>query len=158
MVSVKGLKEFGVFKGLDDSELTKLAELCRERTFPKGAFCFHQGKKAMELHFCRSGKVDIVVELSQPSGVVEVTVHTAEEGDVFGWSAVVEPHTYTASARCIEKTEDICIKGSDLTSLFEQNPRMGYIVMRNLSSAVSSRLTDTRQKLTTLMAPAKSGE
>ncbi len=94
----------------------------------------------------------------QPSGVVEVTVHTAEEGDVFGWSAVVEPHTYTASARCIEKTEDICIKGSDLTSLFEQNPRMGYIVMRNLSSAVSSRLTDTRQKLTTLMAPAKSGE
>jgi len=97
----------------------------------------------MELHLCRSGKVDIVVELSQPSGVVEVTVHTAEEGDVFGWSAVVEPHTYTASARC---------------SLFEQNPRMGYIVMRNLSSAVSSRLTDTRQKLTTLMAPAKSGE
>ena len=154
MVSVQILKGFGVFKGLDDSELSKLVELCRERTFGEGAFCFHQGKRAMELHLCRSGKVDIVVELSQPSGIVEVTVHTVEPGEVFGWSAVVEPHIYTGSARCTERTVDICIKGSNLTDLFEQNPRMGYIIMRNLSSAVSSRLADTRQKLTALMATA----
>ncbi len=154
MISVQVLKGFSVFKGLDDGELSKLVELCRERTFKKGSFCFHQDKRAMELHLCRSGKVDIVVELSKPTGIVEVTVHTVDEGEVFGWSAVVGPHTYTASAKCTEKTEDICIKGSDLIKLFEQSPRIGYIVMRNLNSAVSSRLADTRQKLTMLMDPA----
>jgi CRP/FNR family cyclic AMP-dependent transcriptional regulator len=157
-VSIQVLKRFRVFKGLNDSELSKLVELCRERTFGKGAFCFHQGKRAMELHLCRSGKVDIVVELSQPSGVVEVTVHTVEPWEVFGWSAVVEPHVYTGSAKCTERTEDICIKGSDLTALFERNPRMGYVIMRNLSSAVSSRLADTRRNLSELIATARSGE
>lgn len=158
MVSVQFLKGFRVFRGLDDSELSKLVELCRERTFGEGSYCFHQGKRAMELHLCRSGKVDIVVELSRPSGVAEVTVHTVGPGEVFGWSAVVESHIYTGSAKCTERTEDICIKGSDLTDLFEQNPRMGYVIMKNLSSAVSSRLAETRQKLTALMATAESGE
>ena len=158
MVTIADLKRFGVFKGLEDDEMAAIAELCRERTFGKGAVCFSQGKRAMELHLCRSGKVDIVVELSQPSGTTEIAVHTAMAGEVFGWSAVVEPHVYTASARCAEKTEDICIKGADLLKLFEQNTRIGYVVMRNLSSAVSSRLADIRRKLSMAMAAAKSEE
>lgn len=156
MVTIDDLKKFRVFKGLDDSELASIVELCRERTFGKGAFCFSQGRRAMELHLCRAGKVDIVVELEQSSGKVEETVHTASEGQIFGWSAVVEPHIYTASARCIEKTEDICIKGTDLLKLFEQNTGIGYMVMRNLSYCVSSRLTDIRQKLSMVMAETRS--
>jgi CRP-like cAMP-binding protein len=152
MVTIKDLKKFGVFKGLDDSELAKIAELCRERTFGQGAICFAQGKRAMELHLCRSGGVDIVAEISGPSGVMEVIVHTAGPGDVFGWSAVVGPRVYTASARCVERTEDISIRGSQLLDLFEQSPRTGYKVMRNLGSAVSSRLADTRERLTGVIA------
>jgi CRP-like cAMP-binding protein len=156
MVTIDDLKKFRVFMGLDDTELASIVELCRERTFGKGAVCFSQGQRAMELHLCRTGKVDIVVELEQPSGQVEETVHTSVEGEIFGWSAVVEPHIYTASARCVEKTEDICIKGTDLMKLFEQNTGIGYVVMRNLSSAVSSRLTDIRQKLSAVMAETRS--
>lgn len=155
MVTIDDLKKFRVFKGLDDSELASILELCRERTFGKGAVCFSQGRRAMELHLCRAGQVDIIVELEQSSGKVEVTVHTASGGEVFGWSAVVEPHIYTGSARCAEKTEDICIKGADLLKLFEQDTRIGYVVMRNLSSAVSSRLTDIRQKLSVVMAETR---
>ena len=156
MVTIDDLKKFRVFKGLDDTELASIVELCRERTFGKGAVCFSQGRRAMELHLCRAGKVDIVVELEQPSGKVEEIVHTASDGQIFGWSAVVEPHIYTASARCAEKTEDICIKGTDLLKLFEQNTGLGYVVMRNLSAAVSSRLTDIRQKLSVVMAETRS--
>ncbi|UCG84281.1 MAG: cyclic nucleotide-binding domain-containing protein [Dehalococcoidia bacterium] len=156
MVTIDDLKKFRVFMGLGDTELASIVELCSERTFGKGAVCFGQGQQAMELHLCRTGKVDIVVELEQPSGKVEETVHTSVEGEIFGWSAVVEPHVYTASARCAEKTEDICIKGTDLLKLFEQNTGIGYVVMRNLSSAMSSRLTDIRQKLSMVMAETRS--
>ncbi len=149
MVTIKDLKKFAVFKGLDDSELTAIAHLCRERRFGEGAVCFAQGKRAMELHLCRSGKVDIVVEIAGDSGEMEVIVHTSGPGEIFGWSAVVGPRRYTASARCVEKTEDITIKGSQLVELFEENCHIGYRVMKNLSSAVSSRLADTREKLTT---------
>jgi CRP/FNR family cyclic AMP-dependent transcriptional regulator len=152
MVTIKDLKKFAAFKGLEDAELAAIAHLCRERRFGEGAVCFVQGKRAMELHLCRSGKVDIVVEIAGDSGEMEVVVHTSGPGEVFGWSAVVGPHKYTASARCVEKTEDITIRGSQLLDLFEENPRVGYRVMKNLSSAVSSRLAETREKLTTLIA------
>jgi CRP-like cAMP-binding protein len=148
MVTIKDLKKFAVFKGLDDPELTALAHLCRERRLRKGAVIFAQGKRAMELHLCRSGKVDIVVEIAGDLGEMEVTVHTSGPGEVFGWSALVGPRKYSASARCVETTEDITIKGSQLLEFFDENCHAGYRVMKNLSSAVSSRLADTRDKLT----------
>ncbi len=157
MATIKDLKKFGVFKGLDETELAQIAELCRERVFGEGAICFVQGKRAMELHLCRSGKVDIVAEITRPSGTVEVTLYTSGPGEVFGWSALVGPHKYTASARCVERTEDITIRGSQLVDLFEQNYHMGYRVMRNLSTAVSSRLAAAREQLTTSIAD-RSGE
>ena len=157
MATIKDLKKFGVFKGLDDNELAQIAELCRERVFGEGAICFVQGKRAMELHLCRSGKVDIVAEITRPSGTVEVTLHTSGPGEVFGWSALVGPHKYTASARCVEKTEDITIRGSQLVDLFEQNYHTGYRVMRNLSAAISSRLAAARERLTESIAD-RSGE
>lgn len=157
MVSTQILSQFGLFKGLDGNQLNKVAELCNERTFDAGALCFVQGKPATEIHLCRSGNVDIIVRLNQPWGI-EVTVHTAGAGEVFGWSALVEPRIYTASARCAEKTQDIYIKGSDLFGLFEKNPTAGYLVMSNLSAVISSRLTESRQKLAVEIANAKRKE
>ncbi len=89
---------------------------------------------------------------------MEVTVHTAKPGEVFGWSALVEPYIYTASAKCVGKVEEIYLKGQDLMGLFEQSPHTGCVVMRNLSSSISSRLTETRDKLTKSIAAASNKE
>lgn len=143
MVSVQVLKEFGVFEGLDDSQLVKIGEVCHERTLNEGASCFTQGTRATELHLCRSGKVYLLAKVYD----MEVTVHTVQSGEVFGWSALVAPYIYTASAKCAGKVEEIYMKGTDLLNLFEQDPLAGYIVMRNLSALVSSRLKETADKL-----------
>jgi len=157
MVSIQSLKEFGLFKELDDSELAKIAELCHERTLDDGALCFVQGRKAMEMHLCRNGKVDILVRVHEPWGI-EVAVHTATAGEIFGWSALVEPYLYTASSKCIGKVDEIYIKGSDLIYLFEQNRDIGYTVVRNLSVIVSTRLMETREKLTKNIAASSNLE
>ena len=151
MVNIQVLKEIGVFEGLDDGELAKIAELCHERTLDAGVLYFSQGHNATELHLCRSGKVDIMVRLIEPWGI-EVTVHTIKGGGVFGWSSLVEPHIYTASAKCVERTEEIYIKAADLTKLFERNHNMGYVLMRNLAAVISSRLTEYQQKLSVEIA------
>jgi len=147
MVSAQVLKKFKLFAGLDDSQLAKVAALCRERILGDGELCFSQGNKSTDLHLCRNGKVDILVRINEPWGM-EVTVHTAITGEIFGWSALVEPYFYTASAKCVGKVEEICIKGSDLLKLFEHDTVTGYTVMRNLNALVSSRLTESRSKLT----------
>ena len=151
MVSVQDLKEFGLFKGIDDSELAKIVELCHERTLDEGTLYFVQGHKATELHLCRSGEVDILVQLSEPWGI-EVIVYKAKAGDIFGWSSILEPHIYTSSAKCVGKTEDIYIKASDLVNLFDENPHLGYAFMRNLGAIISSRLMEYRHKLSVELA------
>ena len=90
--------------------------------------------------------MEIVVQTYKPFNV-KVKVHTAKAGEVFGWSALVKPYVYTASAECVEKVEEVYIKGSELMNLFEQNDHTGYVIMRNLSGHVSSRLTESREKL-----------
>jgi CRP-like cAMP-binding protein len=157
MVYAKVLKELALFEGLNDTELAKIAGICHERTFDDGAMCFVQGREAVELHLCRNGKVDIQVRVYEPLGIT-VIVHTAKVGEIFGWSALVKPCIYTASAKCVGKVEEIYIRSQDLVHLFEENPRIGYTVMRNLSTSISSRLTETREKLTKEVAAAASRE
>ncbi|MBM3166792.1 MAG: cyclic nucleotide-binding domain-containing protein [Chloroflexi bacterium] len=146
MVPNEALRQYSLFKGVDDKELAKLAPLCHEKTYDAGAALFNQGNKASKLHLCKKGSVDIIVHLTEPWGI-DVTVHKAKAGEIFGWSSLVEPHIYTASAKCSEKTEVIQIEASDLARLFEENPHLGYVVMANLSAVISSRLGEYRQKL-----------
>lgn len=157
MISLQILREFALFKGLDDNDLAQVAELCRQRVLSEGDLCFSQGRKASELHLCRSGTVNIIVRLNEPWSK-EVVVHIASTGEVFGWSALVEPHIYTASAKCAGRVEELYIRGADLVKLFEPNPRVGYILMCNLGAVVSSRLTESREKLTREIAASTNRE
>ncbi len=157
MIAEKVLKEFALFDGLDASKLAKIAEFCHERTLNDGALCFSQGNQATELHLCHSGRVDIVVRIHEPWGT-EVVVHTAKPGEVFGWSALVGPYLFTASAKCTGKVEEIYLKGVDLLKLFEKDPATGYIIMRNLGMLISSRLTESREKLTRAIAASTNKE
>ena len=157
MTDLDFLRNVAVFNGLDDSQLARVAELCHERSWESDTLCFVQGRKATEIHLCRSGKVDIVVRVHEPWGT-EVTVHTATPSEVFGWSALVEPYLYTASAKCVGKVEEVYIRGEDLIHLLEKNPDIGYIVTRNLSVMVSTRLMETREKLSKEIAASSNLE
>ena len=152
MISSQDLKEFRLFKDLDDSELTQIAERCHERNLKAGTICFMQGEKATDVRLCRRGKVDIIIQLYEPWGT-EIKIHTTKAGEVFGWSALLEPHTYTSSAKCAGIVEEVYIKGSDLLDLFEQNLHTGYVVTRNLSAIISSRLREDRQRLGRELSP-----
>ncbi len=145
MINALVLKGFQLFKGLDDSELAKIAELCSERAMSPGDVVITEGKRAGNLRLCRSGKVDILMWVREPWNK-HVMVHRAEAGEIFGWSALVAPYTYTASAECVEAGEEIRINGSALLDLFEQNPHIGFVVISNLSSEISARLHQIRQK------------
>ena len=71
------------------------------------------------------------------------TVYTVGKGEIFGWSALVPPHRLTASARCQGKADVIMINGKELMEFLEKDRRIGYVVMKNLSALISSRLAST---------------
>lgn len=146
MTTIEELKTYRLFDGLDGEDLGRIAPLVRERSMEKGTICFRQGTPAGELHLCRSGRVDLVVQHFE-APTIYVTIDTVKEGEAFGWSALVEPYRYTSSAICAEKTTEFYLAPEDLLQLFDDVPRIGYIFMKNLAALVSSRVTSYGKRL-----------
>jgi len=146
MVTVQRLKEFELFKGLTDSDLERIAELCHLHPLHEGDHILEEGTRATNLHICCSGMVDIVTWVKKPWNKY-VRVQQAQPGEVFGWSVLVAPYNYSASAICAEDGEEIRIRGTDLLALLHQHPYIGYTVMENLAADIGARLIQMRQSL-----------
>ena len=143
MVSPDILKSFVLFSGLSQTELSGIAKLCRERTYEGGSVIFTIGGSAADIYLLETGKVDIQIEFKIYDYEVMTTVYTVGKGEIFGWSALVPPHRLTASARCEGKADVIMINGKELMGILERDRHIGYVVMKNLSALISSRLAST---------------
>ena len=143
MVSVEILKSFSLFSGLGQTELAEIAKLCRERAYERDSLIFTIGGSATDVYLLETGKVDIQIEFKIHDYEMVATVYTVGRGEIFGWSALVPPHRLTASARCEGKADVIMINGKELMEFLQKDKRVGYVVMRNLSAVISSRLAST---------------
>jgi CRP-like cAMP-binding protein len=143
MVSTDILKSINLFSGLTQTELAGIAKLCRERTYESGSVIFTIGGSATDVYLLETGKVDIQIEFKIYDYEILTTVYTVGKGEIFGWSALVPPHRLTASARCEGKADVMMINGKELLEYLEKDRRVGYVVMKNLSALVSSRLAST---------------
>lgn len=157
MVASRTLKRFQIFEGLTDSQLERIAELCREEVYPAGVTIFEEGGWAGNLYLLWQGTVALEMKIrawpQEPPKrtVIDVIIR----GEPFGWSALAEPHILTLSAKTLEHSRVIVVKGDDLHRLFESDHRMGYLVMERLINVVGGRLRDTRQKLTQVLKEAE---
>ena len=70
-----------------------------------------------------------------------------EPDEIFGWSAVTEPFTFTAAAWTLEPSELLVLNGKVLLDLFKKNNHIGYKIMMKIASVISSRLKHLSQKL-----------
>jgi CRP-like cAMP-binding protein len=71
-------------------------------------------------------------------------------GDVFGWSALVEPYVYTASAHCVTPVVVLAFPAHDVLALLRDDSSLCYIIMNRICQVLASRLRATRQQLVSL--------
>ena len=140
------LKQSELFKGVSADELKLLTPLTRSETFNTGSIVFFQDAPAEKAYLLDHGLVALKTSLSDGLEITyEMITH---RGDLFGWSALVEPFQLTATAICLEKTKVLELNRKDLNRLFSQVPRLGFKVMQNLCVLIARRLQRTRQILT----------
>lgn len=154
MVSIDTLQDLELFRDLRDGDLEKIAPLCREEMFQPNTLIFREGEEAKYLYALLQGRVAIQFQIGVIPPSHETTVHVVEPGEVFGWSALVEPGRLTASARALEPSRCLIIEGAAFKELMDRERRIGYPVMRRLSAVISRRLRDTRLKLIVEMGEA----
>ncbi len=151
-VSIKDLRGVDIFTGLSEHALEEIARNCSQRTYKTGERCAVQGELADELGIVNDGKVAIEMRIEVAPYTQTVSLYTLTRGNMFGWSALVEPHTFTASARCIGEVRAIYIKATNLQRLFKEMPSVEHVMMKNLATIMSLRLRDSYTQLTHLVA------
>ena len=125
-----------LFKELGRDFMEKISEIAVEADFPENRIIFNRGEPAENLYILVQGCVDLFIS---EGGTIHFTVD--EPGEIFGWSALVDPNIYTASAQCYENTSVIVIDSTRLEHVFDKFPKEAYKVMKRLAGVVGQRLT-----------------
>ncbi|MGD8402955.1 MAG: cyclic nucleotide-binding domain-containing protein [Anaerolineales bacterium] len=146
MATTAPLSEFALFRNLPEELLDKVAKLGEEVSFSQGDAIFREGDEADKLHFLLEGEIILKVKLtSRPEHITVSAVRQQYES--FGWSGIVSPFHYTASAYCEEDCKVLMLPGKEFMNLLNENPKAGFTVMQRITEIVASRLRNSRQAL-----------
>jgi CRP/FNR family transcriptional regulator, cyclic AMP receptor protein len=143
MISLTILKNYNLFAGLEKPELQEIAALCARQTFKKDAVIFDPYSVTDDLFLVEGGNEAVRIEVPIPETGKKFIIHTLSKGETFGWASLVPSHSRTALARCLQDVDIIRINGKKLISLLDKNEHLGYLVMKNLSGIISTRLAYT---------------
>ncbi len=140
------LSEFPLFRNLPEELLDKVAALGEEAAFLQGETVFREGEEADKLHFLLEGGIILKVKLTSRPESITVSA-MSQRYESFGWSGIVPPYHYTASAVCEVDCKVLMIPGDSFMELLKDNPAAGFIVMQRLTELIASRLRNSRQAL-----------
>lgn len=134
-----------LFKGVKSHQIDELAKVVNEVDFEKDAWLFHEGSQADRLYFLENGAIDLLTTIENDVELPTARLKTA--GDCFGTGALVEPFTYSLSARCVETVSLLTIAREDLADILEKDSELGKTVFGNLAVHYLDRLREARQEL-----------
>jgi CRP-like cAMP-binding protein len=136
-------------QSLTRSARTQVMSLAESMHFEPGEIIFRQNDPSRYLYIIKDGGVAIEVYLP-PRGIRRIL--TLGVGELFSWSALIEPRTETATARAIEDTNVFAIKGSALIGLCLKDCPLASEVYRVLATLISMRLRATQFQLLDVFA------
>jgi CRP/FNR family cyclic AMP-dependent transcriptional regulator len=137
------LRGIPVFAGLGDAALSLLAQAVEEARFRAGEVIMHEGEPGNRMFIIRSGKVEVVKYLSEPS---ETVLGVLEAKNFMGEMSIVDSVVRSASVRAIEDTTLFSLKGIDLYRLFKKHPDQYAIVILNIARDLARRLRSIDEK------------
>ncbi len=144
------------FQRLQPSHFASLAQIATLRDAQANEVLFREGDPEDYLYILLTGRV--ALEINVP-GRGRTRLMTAEPLDVIGWSSVTPVvRRRTATAVAVLPSSLIALDAPALLQRCEENPSLGYVVMRRLANVVAQRLLVTRLQLLDMYAhPSKEG-
>ncbi|MFH1136565.1 MAG: cyclic nucleotide-binding domain-containing protein [Pseudomonadota bacterium] len=134
------LPQVGLFRGLNDAELSRMLLLCRLDSRGPGELIFAEGDDAVDLGVVMEGRAELRFEMPGREAGREQTIFSVFPGKAFGWSALTPPFKLTLS---VYGGEHGCrffrVNGRELMSLFEEDNHIGFICLRNLAHVIAKR-------------------
>ncbi len=131
--NIDRLRNVDILQGLKDEELQSIAEYFEEEDVDVGVTLCEEGSNADRLYVLEKGSVSVS---SKKGGQNDIET----PGKIVGWSFLVPPFLYTATAVTRTPCKVLMINSPDFYYVIHKEPRMGMKVINNLSRVIASRL------------------
>lgn len=134
-------------EGMPPEDVSRLEEIAELRRFLEGERIITHRHTDCDLMVLVSGSAQIVTHVGDP--IAEIA-----PGQVFGEIALIDRRPRSAHVVSVGESTVIVIPGEALLDLMSEHPRLGLVVMTNLSRVLCERLRSSNRQLGTLLALA----
>jgi CRP-like cAMP-binding protein len=132
------------FEGLGPAYLDLIAGCGRNVGFAADEYLFREGDPADEFFIIRHGQ--LALEIYAP-GKGPLVVDTVGDGEVVGISWLFPPHRWEFDGRAAVATRAVALDGACLRAKCDEDPRLGYELMKRFAGILRHRLQSARVRL-----------
>jgi DNA-binding response OmpR family regulator len=132
---IKGVNDLLTIVG-GDKALEDFIEGRHFDTFKKKQRIYNEGNHPIRLYYVKKGKVKISKVNDDGK---ELILHMANEGDFFGYTALLENSVYKENAEALEDAEIIGLPRNEFEELLHCNPEVSRKFIRLLARDVSEK-------------------
>ena len=164
MLEKELFKGFSIFSDIPQEHLSKIAQWGKVLEFDLNETIFQDGENAFDLYGVVDGEVELILmvrdkilktDIQYEESIKthietiekDIIVDSIEPGEIFGWSAFIEPRLFTTTAKCSKSARIISLPTDKLKAIFYKNPQVGYVFMERLVEIISQRLRNRTDKL-----------
>lgn len=146
------LAEHPLLAGMKPAHVELLTGCAANVRFDPGQFLLREGEAADAFFLLRQGQV--AVQLFAPERGA-ITIQTLGPGEVLGWSWLIPPYRWHFAAQAVELTRALSMDGTCLRRKCEEDPELGYELLRRFAAVMAERLEATTLQLLDLYAPTE---
>jgi CRP-like cAMP-binding protein len=139
------LKGHDLFRSLTVDETHSIGSFSSVKRFEKDEAVFQRNDPAGHVFMLMAGSVGLHLPASMAD--VSFVVSKIEKGELFGLSPLLDSQRYTASARCLEKTELLSIEAAPFRELLRSNQPVGFNIMNRVAHIYFSRYMSVLENL-----------
>lgn len=129
------LRRAELFAGLHQEAHDIIERHTTKESFAKEDVLFREGDEARYFYILEEGQVNVFLGKQ-----AEFRFLVTNAGELFGWSAIVEPRRYIATARCVTDCTVSKVDGRVVDELKQTSIADALRIFQNLASILEERL------------------
>ncbi len=146
MLCKEDILQFKIFEGLTLEELDAVFVISDEVIYRSGDIILEESSYGADSDFfvILQGNVKVEIQASQiqSEGRINKRLAVLKSGDVFGDMGLLRSKRRSAQVSAYSDLRVRKVNQKKLFQLFVYNPRLGYLIMRNLAAILSDRIMD----------------
>jgi CRP-like cAMP-binding protein len=149
---VSDINLYGIFEGLDESESSLILKISQKKLLAQGEYLFREDSSGDRVYLIYEGEVEIMAKDNEETVLAKI-----DNRDVIGEFALFDDAPRSVIAKTATDIIFWEVHTEDLFDLFEENPKVGMVVLRNLGKIMASRLRRTDMGLRNSLLWTQSG-